>query len=334
MNCFKKILSLLIVAAVSLSLISCSTAEAPDKVVTNAFQALKTNDQQTLSKYFDVEELKNLGDQDAARVAASDQVFEAMFSKLETKVLSTSIDNDKALVKTELTNVDMQSVLGNYFIQAFASAFSNIGSEKTESELESEMSQQFLDLINNEKGTRKNTVDIHLVNVDKQWKIEVDESLQNAILGGFLSAINDLSDSFASEDIDSGTYEASVLFEIDDFLISDIWNDAFCNVPYYTSMGTDATGSKIDIDFMLEELDKDIVKLNEYNEQINEMTDLRVEADLQSIWSKLYPEILSLHQQLKENKPAASEADYEFDTGLFEQYRNAFSEAVYAFNGA
>lgn len=84
-------------------------------------------------------------------------------------------------------------------MQAIASAFSDIGSEKTDSEKEAEISKLFLDLIENETGTSTNTVDIHLTKVDKQWKIEIDESLQNAILGGLISAVENLSESFKAD---------------------------------------------------------------------------------------------------------------------------------------
>lgn len=199
MNFLRKTVSVFVIAFISVSLLSCQMAEAPDKVVLSAFQALKENDRETLSKYLNIKDLQNLGDQDVTGAAASDEVFKAMFAKLETKILTSSTDKDKAVVKAEFTNVDMQSVLGNYFVQAIASAFSDIGSEKTDSEKEAEISKLFLDLIENETGISTNTVDIHLTKVDKQWKIEIDESLQNAILGGLISAVENLSESFKAD---------------------------------------------------------------------------------------------------------------------------------------
>lgn len=155
----RKSLGLVFALSLLVMLTSCSFTESSDKVVINTFHALKANDLQPMSKYIDVEELKNLGDVEKKANETSDEVFKDIFSNLTAKVISTKIDKDKAVVKTEVTNIDMKSVFGKYIVQAFATAFSNMGNTKSESETNAETEKLMLDTINSETATVTNTVD-------------------------------------------------------------------------------------------------------------------------------------------------------------------------------
>ncbi|WP_227011700.1 hypothetical protein [Paenibacillus lutimineralis] len=48
------------------------------------------------------------------------------------------------------------------------------------------------------------------------------------------------------------------------------------------------------------------------------------------IWSKLSGEIDSMYEYVKQNPPQANSNDSGFDTGLFKQYSEAFSDDVNA----
>ncbi|WP_141505210.1 hypothetical protein [Paenibacillus luteus] len=118
----------------------------------------------------------------------------------------------------------------------------------------------------------------------------------------------------------------SKLKEINNFVIGDIWNDGLVNIGHYAHSGTDATGQTMDIDFMSQQLGKAMDKKVEYDKYIQGI-DSKYD-DVKQIWIKVSGEIDVLFKKLQDDPPTANDEDYEFDTGLFGQYSDAFSEAV------
>lgn len=117
------------------------------------------------------------------------------------------------------------------------------------------------------------------------------------------------------------------LKEINYFLSSDIWGDGFCNISWFIYDGTNKTGNTLDIDFLIDELDKSMETKKEYDIYINELDNEKY-SDIKSIWEKLSPEIDKLYNKLKENPPVAKDESYVFDTGLYKQYSEAFKKNI------
>lgn len=111
------------------------------------------------------------------------------------------------------------------------------------------------------------------------------------------------------------------------WLISDIWNDGFCDISHFIGSGTDSTGRTMDIDFTLKKLGKAMEKKAGYDAYINSLTGAQYD-DLKDIWSSLSPEIDRLYAQLQAQKPAAGDNSYDFDLGLYDQYSEAFEDEI------
>lgn len=122
----------------------------------------------------------------------------------------------------------------------------------------------------------------------------------------------------------------STLMEINNFRVGEIWNDGLVNIGHYAHSGTDATGETMDIDFMIQQLSKTMEKKAEYDAYIQGL-DSKYD-DVKQLWTKVSGEIDTLYKKLQDNPPKANDADYEFDTGLYQQYSDAFSEEVDALN--
>jgi len=127
--------------------------------------------------------------------------------------------------------------------------------------------------------------------------------------------------------VEEGSTEGT-LREIDNFVTCDIWNKGFVDISWYIKSGTSSTGETIDIDLTVERLGKAIEKKSEYDTLINELGEDY--AQIKSIWSKLSGEIDSMYEYVKQNPPQANSKDSGFDTGLFKQYSEAFSDDVSA----
>ncbi|WP_138755044.1 hypothetical protein [Paenibacillus sinopodophylli] len=154
-----------------------------------------------------------------------------------------------------------------------------------------------------------------------------EEKMQEQLEQAFKDAGIQLDD--LSQSDEKPTVE-SELKEVDNFVIGKIWNDGLVNVSHYAGSGTDATGDTMDIDFMIQQLGKAMEEKAEYDTYIQGL-DSKYD-EVKQLWTKVSGEIDTLYKQLQNNPPNATDEDYEFDTGLFQQYSDAFSEEVDALN--
>ena len=69
------------------------------------------------------------------------------------------------------------------------------------------------------------------------------------------------------------------LREINDWYVTDIWNVGLCDIGYYTSSGTSATGEELDIELTLKQYNEAIAKLEEYNNEIKAKSGLDLKTD-------------------------------------------------------
>lgn len=83
----------------------------------------------------------------------------------------------------------------------------------------------------------------------------------------------------------------------------------------------------MDIDFTLEQLADAMTEKAGYDTYINGLDDEKY-AKIKQIWSKLSAEIDKLYSQIQERKPVANDSSYNFDTGIFNQYMDAFTDKV------
>lgn len=153
-----------------------------------------------------VENLKN-GELETAKSYTSDDTFSAFgfdtenddlemmkyyFKHLNVNVMEVTKSKTEAVVKVEISNKNLKTILQNYIQKAFELAMSSIGSSEKKDGMEAELLEYFKSQFESEEiDTVTTTVDIVLNKVDKEWKVVVTEELRDAILPG-LSEINNL----------------------------------------------------------------------------------------------------------------------------------------------
>jgi hypothetical protein len=119
---------------------------------------------------------------------------------------------------------------------------------------------------------------------------------------------------------------SEMLNEIENYVISDVWNDGFVDISWYIKSGTSSTGESLDVDFTVEQLAKTIDKKKDYDSYIE---GLGTEYDsLKKVWAKLSAEIDRLYDLIQKNPPKANDTTANFDTGIFNQYKDAFKKEV------
>lgn len=187
----KKIFVLFLVLTLTAGLTGCG-GESPEQAVKNALDAVKNMNKETASKYLDYNELISEGSasEDATEEDAdSEAMMKLILNNLDYKIVSSTIDGDSAIVETEITNIDMSNVMADFIPEVFGLAFSGL----SEDELNVKYMDIFTNLMNRKDNkTVTNTVKIQLSKADGSWNIDMSDELADAILGGIISATQDM----------------------------------------------------------------------------------------------------------------------------------------------
>ena len=193
----KKMLSYLLILILVLALVGCG-GESAEQAVKNTFDAIKSNDRETASKYIDYDELLNVGESGEASLGEMDEesqeMAELILKHFDYKIISSKEEGETATVTAEITNVNMQTIMASFISEAFSLAFSGLNEEQ----MAEEMSNKFTELINREDNeTVTKTVDIALTKDGNSWKVDMSEEAGDAIFGGMITLAQEMSDAFS-----------------------------------------------------------------------------------------------------------------------------------------
>lgn len=195
---------LVLLFSLTIALVGCGqdSGETPEQAVTNALTAVQNLDQDTAEKYFRYEDLIT-SDSESEEFMEDEETVKLMFDKLDFKIVSSSIEDDTAIVETEITNIDLTTIIIEYIQQAMTVAFEYAfagDDAPSDAEMEEQMEILFIEMLQDEDSkTVTTTVDIHLTKNADSWKLTIDETLQDALFGGLISGIQEVEDSFAEE---------------------------------------------------------------------------------------------------------------------------------------
>ena len=115
----------------------------------------------------------------------------------------------------------------------------------------------------------------------------------------------------------------TVLREINNWVIGDIWNHGYCDFYHYEYDGKDSIGQPIDIDYALQLFKDSYKKKAGYDAYINSLSDDY--AALKTAWNKLSGESDKLYRHFESG---VQQTGTDTDTAIFVQYRDAFSKCV------
>ncbi len=305
-------------------------AEKPEKTVSNALDAIKKQDEKKMVKYITYEELMNFEDtesEESKEAFDNQEIMKLFFKNLDYKIKSTKTKDNEATVKTQITNIDMKTVMQQYLTEAFqiafADAFTTDGTELSEEQINQKFEQILIDKMSaKDLQTITTEVEIKLQKKDNKWKIQLDDKLQDAITGGLLTSLSSFGEGTTQDTPNSK------LSDINNYIIDEIWNKGFSDIESYIQSGTSSTGSSLDIDFTLSQLEKAYKKKTSYDQYVKELDGTEYE-NIKNIWNKLSAETDTLYDIIESKKPEKSDTSYSFDTGRFYQYMNAFSDEIY-----
>lgn len=179
----KKLSSLLLAIAMIIAFTGCSSVQKADKVVSNTFDALKTLDFETSSKYLDLEAMQ-IGDEESG--LSTQLIASTLFGKLNYEIVSTEeVDKEHVTVKTKITAIELEPFMQAFIESVLKKSFENLKqAELTEEQVKKQYEELFAETAKNPNLAMKTQeVDIKVVKKDGKWIIEPDEAFTMALLG-------------------------------------------------------------------------------------------------------------------------------------------------------
>lgn len=187
----KKIIALLLSLTMILSLTACTDKnESAKAAVDKALVAIVQFDVITLSKYIDIDKLQeqqvltnlNLDITDISKEEL--KKAKLILKNFDYEILDSNEQVDSALVKVKLTN----QVMRKLFLQYIQYAFEIVLSESDDEIIDQKLDDKFVELLDADDAELVSSViELSLNKVDGQWKIDINESVLDAILGGLVS---------------------------------------------------------------------------------------------------------------------------------------------------
>jgi hypothetical protein len=172
--------------AILLTSTACSQAK-PDDAVTSFLDHLIAGEYESAAAFFegDITETFEFD-------TSSDKTAELILAKVSYNIKSSTVDGDTAIVSTEIIAPNLAVIVGQVMSaalpMAFATAFSE-GENSNQEAMDQFVEETLTSLLSDPNvPMTTTTVDIHLQKVEKEWKIQPNDDLANAITGGAMKA--------------------------------------------------------------------------------------------------------------------------------------------------
>jgi hypothetical protein len=191
----KKRISILLCLILSFAFVGCSQVK-PEDSVKGYFEALKKQDIQAAQSFMQNQSEVFTGD------AEQEKILNLIFSNLNYEVISSTVDEDTAIVKLKVTACDLATVTGNMIKDLMGQLISMALSGEQDLEAKSaQLREEYFTKALNDPQTPLITseIDINLVmdSSSKKWLIIGDDNLANAITGNFVTAMKKFSEGFS-----------------------------------------------------------------------------------------------------------------------------------------
>ena len=202
MKRIKSITAIILTLILTLSLTGCGEIKKAETAVNGMFTAFKNLNFEEAQKYVNVDEITKAGEEANEN---SMLIMETVFDNLSYEIISSEkVDNETVIVKTKVTATDMKPVLGEFLAKALEYAFSNAfaNPQPTEEETNKKMEEILVECASKpDLATVTNEVDIKVIKTEsKDWKIEADDAVVNALFGGLADAAKEMENAFNTEE--------------------------------------------------------------------------------------------------------------------------------------
>lgn len=174
----KNKIKIILMAVLSMVVVTGCSSTSPTQVVESYFNEIKSGENADIEKYL-LDAVNQSGTDETSSTEedpAMDEAIKLYLEKLDVKSVSEKIDGESATVEVEVTGLSFGKMILEVLEESLNDMFS--GTEIDDSE----MSNSILEKVKSyETETRKGKV--NLTKTDKEWKINIDDSLMSLVFG-------------------------------------------------------------------------------------------------------------------------------------------------------
>lgn len=220
----KRILALLLAAALVFGLAACNSGPKPEDTVKKFFDAMKAYDFETMQSCvdgeFDPEEMVSTEEDDPTGLF---DYLKGNAANITYKTGTPEITDNTAKVPVSVEYTDASAVISQTFADYFTALFGMLFSDASEEEVNQLLTDALQKAIaENETGTATKELTLDMVLVGEEWKLKEmpEDEVADILTSNMLSSLNSLEDLFSSEDFDWGG-EDPVEYAISDYVVFD-----------------------------------------------------------------------------------------------------------------
>jgi hypothetical protein len=252
----------------------------PESAVDKEFKLIKQLDKETIRQYVSYENLYGVESVKGESAEISDtiiEVFELFFKDFDYKIIDSKIVNQAyAFVTVNLTTVDAKAVAKEYLKHILAYSMTNnlkeIGSSKESTSFFYTILRDILR--DGNFGTVQTEVTLKLINKNNNWTLQTNQEIENDLVGGFVTYVNDYN-LFTPDEMIDLTFQELKSLSTSELIKYMGFNDIFSTADEYSTQIDQAVAEQI-----LKNFDYKIIETSEdgSNAQVTlEITSLSLE---------------------------------------------------------
>ena len=185
------ILVLQILAVLFLSLHQKAQMESPSTAVSNELALIQELDEDTIRRFVSYENMMNIPSASSEIGPETTEAVNLFFKNFQYHLHSEDITDDAATVTAEIINIDTKSLATDLCRALTARNLSISPEQKAPETLNDYYALLKETLENNKYGLTASTAYFHLKRKNDIWVIQADKTLQDQLVSGFISWMND-----------------------------------------------------------------------------------------------------------------------------------------------
>lgn len=158
----------------------------PVKLVKSELSQIQKLDEHTIQTFISYKNMIPSGS-DSQTDSDAAEAIQLFFQNFDYRILSSSITEENATVNVEIENIDAKALAKDLCLELIARSTSPNPEDSPLSTTGSYFSLLYDILSSGTYESVKTTAHFHLTETDDVWHIQSDESLENEIVGGFIS---------------------------------------------------------------------------------------------------------------------------------------------------
>jgi len=159
----------------------------PEEILAIAFDSFLQNTAEDWVNYLQMDDIFSTYSESANKVDIA--LAKQITSCFSYQIKNTAITDNSATTEVTITSLDMNDIFENYLSELLAYAATTEAVRASDVELADKTAELLIAVLDNNKETSSQTLEISFINNGSTWEMKLDEHFTNALLGDMNTAI-------------------------------------------------------------------------------------------------------------------------------------------------